>query len=856
MRESLRQRWPEIRALLEAAVAQPRAERARFVDTHAADPALAAAVHELLAAEDPATLAETPAAALVDLRGARLGPFRLDCRIGAGGMGEVWRAERVEGGIAQTVAIKLLHAGLDQGEGGRRFAQERQLLAELDHPSIARLIDGGLSPDGRLWYAMELVDGDSITAYAERHALTVRARVQLLVEVAEAVAAAHARGVIHRDLKPSNLLIDGRGRPRLLDFGIAKRLEPSAQSTATAWQAFTPTHAAPEQIAGETIERATDVWALGVIAYELLTGRLPFDRAQTPLAALSERVRSETATAPSRRQPQPRAGERIDAGLDRIVLQCLNPRPGDRYLDAAALADDLQRWLDGLPVQARGLSLRYRLGRRLRRLRPWALPALLLLLALLWLAAPPAPVGAVIDDPAQLPAADQARWAAIQSLQTPGTDAAYAQTRAALAALIEAQPDFLPAYLELADVIARLSLINAIDRAEALREVRRLSGLAMARHAEAFESRALLARLGYLEAEYEFNPSKMLAALRSHEALLRERPEQLGLWQIAMQAAGSLGMPARVLELARGADAVRADGRTAVIELRALADLGRLDAAAAAQSRAIALLPGRSDAYAYLYAAYARLGHWREALAQIALCEANGADRCERLRSNLRLLLRVDAPPASAPAEGSLDAALAGGGFRAGLDWVEAAQREGRDLWAQSWGALATQALAEGDHAGLLAVLQRQVPGIVDGDPPGPHVSWLALMVGYAHQRLGETERARGDFERALAAAERLPEATRAQSPQLPDVLALAWLGRSDEALARLRRYLDLGWSSERVLMETPCRYACVNGRVRPDPLLAPLLDLPAFQQAMAEVRARNAATLAALRREGLLPPG
>ena len=179
MRESLRQRWPEIRALLEAAVAQPRAERARFVDIHAADPALAAAVHELLAAEDPATLAETPAVASVDLRGARLGPFRLDCRIGAGGMGEVWRAERVEGGIAQTVAIKLLHAGLDQGEGGRRFAQERQILAELDHPSIARLIDGGLSPDGRLWYAMELVDGDSITAYAERHALTVRARVQL-----------------------------------------------------------------------------------------------------------------------------------------------------------------------------------------------------------------------------------------------------------------------------------------------------------------------------------------------------------------------------------------------------------------------------------------------------------------------------------------------------------------------------------------------------------------------------------------------------------------------------------------------------------------------------------------------------
>lgn len=872
MDDSFRRRWPEVRALYEDALMRPRPERAAFVQAHAADVELAAAVESLLAAEDPETLGATMVAAATggsgpravdDSRGLRIGPFELETPLGAGGMGEVWQAQRVGGDFAQTVAVKLLHRGLEHADAARRFVQERQILAGLEHPAIARLIDGGVATDGRLWYAMEKIDGMPITAHAAERALDVRARVALLADVAGAVAAAQEAGVVHRDLKPSNILVDAAGRARLLDFGIAKWLEPSrdVDATATGWPALTPSHAAPEQILGSEISRATDVWALGVVAYELLTGRLPFDRAAVSLAALAERAREEAAVAPSRAVKGWSAADaaRIDAALDRIVLQCLEVDPARRYPDAAALTADLRRWLAGEPVLARGIGPWRQWRRRWRQVGRWLLPAALMVavVALGWAWTRPAGapvIGPVIADEAALDDSARAHLASARAALEVGDDAGYLKAREELAELVARAPDYLAGSVALADVIARLSLVNLIDREEGLREVRRLSGQAMARHPADFDTRVLVARLGYLEAEFEFSSPKMLAALRVHEALLRERPDDLGTLQTAMQAAGGIGQLEQVVAYGERADAVRPDGRTAAMVIRALTDLGRFDEAEAVQAQALERWPRRADLYGFLTQAYLRLGRWREALTQIERCELLQAERCAGLRSSLAILLRIPQPPAPPAAPGSFGAALASGGYAAALAFSEQEERAGRAGLLRYWSPLAAAALAEGRWDGVLEVLGRQMPGLVAGDPPGPHVSVLVVMIGVAHKGLGDAERARADFERALAASELLPETTRAKLGQVPDVLALAWLGRTNEALDRLERYIEMGWSSERTLMEPPCAAACRPGPVRPDPLIAPLHGEPRFQALMTRVRERNAAALAQLRRDGLLP--
>ena len=350
----------------------------------------AAAEQRLLAGDLPAATA-----------GARIGPWRLIERLGVGGMGEVWLGEREGGGFAQSAAVKLVRPGMASELVESRFALERQVLARLEHPAIARLLDGGVSADGRPWFAMERVIGVPITEHART--LPLEARLRLFLRVCEAVDFAHRNLVLHRDLKPSNVMVDAGGTPKLLDFGLAKLLEAEADPglTVTELRVLTPAYAAPEQVLGEPATTATDVYALGVLLCEMLTGRRPHRRDATTGARLAEQVAHETVERPSallrRRRdeaessnpasdlPPDEAGRlarRLEGDLDTIVLKALRREPERRYHSAAALADDLRRHLEGRPVAARPDTRVYRLGKFLRRHRVAALAAAAVALSL------------------------------------------------------------------------------------------------------------------------------------------------------------------------------------------------------------------------------------------------------------------------------------------------------------------------------------------------------------------------------------------------------------------------------------------------------------------------------------------
>ncbi len=372
------------------------------------DPALAADVRAMLAADDraegllerslddlvPAISAwETPV-------GLRLGAYRLVRPLGEGGMGEVWLAERADGEYHQHVAIKLLKRGIDTQAVLRRFLQERSILARLNHPGIVRLLDGGMSLDGRPWYAMDHVEGEGIVEFASRRALSAAERVDLLIQVADAVAYAHAQLVVHRDLKPGNILVDSEGAPHLLDFGIAKLLEDTGDFTVTAtgMRLLSPAYAAPEQILGEPVGTATDVYALGVVAFQLLTGQLPHRRQSRDPALLAnaleqppERASSVLARATAE-QARALYGEEVDAqrqsrgiagDLDVILAKALQREPERRYATVSSLADDLRRWRTGRVITARPDSRGYRLRSFVRRHRWGVAAAAALLLVLL-----------------------------------------------------------------------------------------------------------------------------------------------------------------------------------------------------------------------------------------------------------------------------------------------------------------------------------------------------------------------------------------------------------------------------------------------------------------------------------------
>jgi len=391
-------RWQQIDTLFAAALERPADERTAFLRASCGqDPSLYHEVLALLASDTEAAsvLGESAtdfAAPLLpglqealgsetDLpAGARVGPYRIEGLLGRGGMGRVYLAERADGAFEKRVALKVVKRGMDTDEVLARFRRERQLLAGLDHPHIARLLDGGATEDGRPYLVMECVEGEPITAYADRHRLPLDARLALFEQIAEAVAYAHRNLVVHRDLKPSNILVTEDGQAKLLDFGIAKLLgDDDAAHTREGLRLLTPEYAAPEQVRGEAVTTATDVYALGVLLYELMTGRRPCDLAgpgllarerallhaepPRPSAALVPEAAAARATTPERLR------RRLNGDLDTIVLKALRREPERRYASVGALREDLRRAQRGLPVEARPESALYRAGKFVRRHR-------------------------------------------------------------------------------------------------------------------------------------------------------------------------------------------------------------------------------------------------------------------------------------------------------------------------------------------------------------------------------------------------------------------------------------------------------------------------------------------------------
>ena len=302
--------------------------------------------------------------------GAIVGAYRLLRRIGEGGMGTVWLAERADGLLQREFALKLPNCAW-RPDLVARMARERDILSTLEHPNIARLYDAGVTPEGRPYLALEYVAGRSIKTYCAEEQLEVRARVRLFLQVVQAVAYAHGRLVVHRDLKPSNILVTDDGQVRLLDFGVAKLLDAGNDRqpglTDLAGRPHTPEYASPEQIAGEPLSTASDIYSLGVVLYELLAGRRPFAIPRDSRRALETAI-LETDPAPPSASTTTSSHRKILRGdLDTIVLKTLKKRWAERYATVDALGDDLRRWLDGLPVLARPDSARYRLSKFVRR---------------------------------------------------------------------------------------------------------------------------------------------------------------------------------------------------------------------------------------------------------------------------------------------------------------------------------------------------------------------------------------------------------------------------------------------------------------------------------------------------------
>jgi non-specific serine/threonine protein kinase/serine/threonine-protein kinase len=415
------ERWQQIRSVFEHAEPLTGQERKQYLDDACAgDPELRSEVDSLLNAMARAgsEFMGRPAADLVqpadppELKssriGRRIGPWDIATEIGQGGMGEVYRAVRIDGQFDQQVAIKLVRIGMGSSFIVERFLQERQILASLNHPNIARLLDGGTTDDGVPYLVMELIEGQRIDAFCQVQRLSVTERLRLFLEVCGAVQYAHQRLVIHRDIKPSNILVTSEGVPKLLDFGIAKIVDPAGDAETTVARPMTPEYASPEQIRGETITTATDVYSLGVVLYLLLTGRSPYRvSAKTPLGlsraiaetdpqrpstivmspvraeqnASESAIRSEELA--SAREPTPaKLRRRLAGDIDSMLLMALRKEPERRYRSVEQFAEDITRHLDGLPVVASRGSWSYTANKFIARHRVGVAATALVILSL------------------------------------------------------------------------------------------------------------------------------------------------------------------------------------------------------------------------------------------------------------------------------------------------------------------------------------------------------------------------------------------------------------------------------------------------------------------------------------------
>jgi serine/threonine-protein kinase len=379
--------WTVLQDIVNTAADLDAAQRSAYLDeVCAGQPQLRSRADSLLAAlaSDESSfigaVIQQAASATVDgdlpAAGTRIGPYRIQSVIGRGGMGVVYEAFRDDDQYRMRVAIKVAVIGLLSRNLIQRFRNERQILANLDHPNIARLLDGGTTDGGLPYVVMELVEGQPIDAYCQQRQLTVRQKLALFVQVAKAVHYAHQKLVVHRDLKPENILVTGHGEPKLLDFGIAKLLgldhEGAPQAiTAEIGRIMTPEYASPEQIRDEPVTTATDVYQLGVVLYQLLTSRLPFKASPSSLVRLEQEICEREPARPG-----------IDNDLDLVILKAMEKEPARRYASAGEFAADIERYLSGFPVEARPASWVYVTRRWVRRHRLASIAAVFFLLLL------------------------------------------------------------------------------------------------------------------------------------------------------------------------------------------------------------------------------------------------------------------------------------------------------------------------------------------------------------------------------------------------------------------------------------------------------------------------------------------
>src|SRR6202167_6070054 len=415
------EKWGQVKELFALALERDPKERSDFLrEAWAADDPLRTEIESLLSSFDGATtfLEDCPAADLVSgqsraMAGRRVGAYRIVHEIGRGGMAVVYLGERDDQNYRKQVAIKMVKPGIDTEQILHRFRNERQTLATLDHSNIVKLLDGGSSEDGSPYLVMEYVEGPPIDHYCDENKLSIDGRLRLFCEVCSAVQYAHEKLVIHRDLKPSNILIASGGVPRLLDFGIAKLLNPDCFQTPlvtrTDWRPMAPEHASPEQIRGQAVSTATDVYSLGVLLFELLSGHRPFHSVGQSLLEMERIVCETDPEKPSvviRRTGQKTSHEggpptaitpesvsqqrglqpaelerRLRGDLDTIAMKALRKEPERRYASVAEFSEDIGRYLTGMPVKARKSTIAYRGGRFLQRHKE-SLAAALVMLAL------------------------------------------------------------------------------------------------------------------------------------------------------------------------------------------------------------------------------------------------------------------------------------------------------------------------------------------------------------------------------------------------------------------------------------------------------------------------------------------
>src|SRR5579864_2527981 len=383
--------WQRVRPILESALELEPASRSSFLDEACADASVRLEVESLIASHEAAgTEVLNPASPpTLDLdegtsfrlpKGKRIGTYQIVKEIAVGGMGAVYRAVRADGEYKQQVALKIVRSELGAEFTGARFKNERQILASLNHPNIAKILDGGTTAEGVPFFVMELVEGQRVDRYCDEHKLTTTERLKLFLQICSAVQYAHQRLIIHRDLKPGNILVNAEGVPKLLDFGIAKILESSdveaqPEQTVSLMRFLTPQYASPEQIKGEAITTASDVYALGVVLYELLTGRTPYNvSTQTPheiSRAVCENEPEKPSTVALRKTTtidgdgafwiesselsavregsDEKLSKRLNGDLDNIVLMALRKEPHRRYASVDQFAQDIRRHLEHLP---------------------------------------------------------------------------------------------------------------------------------------------------------------------------------------------------------------------------------------------------------------------------------------------------------------------------------------------------------------------------------------------------------------------------------------------------------------------------------------------------------------------------